>query len=112
MRTTNEIIIAVKDCEDVSEEELRLAIVAMSSIKYFVQSELQKLIDAIREKKPQAMLEMKAEFAWGTIERMFSAMKKAPDEWLGPGDTPGTPENKARMELGRKIFKKATGIDL
>lgn len=91
---------------------MRLALVSLSGISYFVQSELQKLIDAIRDKETQPRLEMKAEFAWGTIERMFTAIKTPIDKWLGPGDTPGTPENKARMAMGRNIFKAATGEDL
>ena len=112
MRTINEITIAVKDNDPVTEEEMRLCIVSMASIEYFFRSQLQDLIDAIRQKKPQKLLEMKAEFAWGTIEHMFAAGNKPPNKWLGPGDIPGTPENKARVAMAKNIFKKATGLDL
>lgn len=109
MRNTLEIIIAVKECESVTEEELKLALVAMSSIEYFVENELTELVEAILADKP---IKLKAQFAKGTLERMFFAKKKSPDEWLGPDNIPGTPEQKANLALGKKIFKNATGLDL
>lgn len=112
MRTTNEIIVAVKECQPVTEQELKYALISMSSIDYFHKKDLMDLIQAIREEKPIPFLKMKAEFAWGTVERMFSGIKKPVDEWLGPGNIPGSPEQQARLAMGKKIFKKATGIDL
>lgn len=112
MRTTLQIIIAVKECEPVTEEELKLALIALSNIEHFYNKAAQDLIDAIRAEKSMALLKMKAEFAWGTIESMFKAKKTPPDTWLGPDNTPGTPENKRQMEMGKKIFKAATGMDL
>ena len=112
MRTTLDIIIAVKDNEPATDEELRLALCALSGIEHFIRQDLTKLIQAIRDDKPTGYLKAKAEFAWGTIERMFTAKKKPPDQWLGPGGIPGTPENVERMKFGRKLFKAATGLDL
>ena len=112
MRTTLEIIIAVKESQPSTEEELRLALLAMNSIEHFLNNDLQKLIECIRQYRPMGSLKMQAEFAWGTIERMFNAEKMPPDEWLGPGNIPGTPQYERRLELGKAIFKQATGIDL
>jgi hypothetical protein len=112
MRTTLQIILAVKECEPVTEEELKLALCAMSGIEHFLNQSLKKLIQSIREGKPEARLKMQAEFEWRTIERMFKAIKTPPDEWLGPGNTPGTEENRERMAWAKKVFKKATGEDL
>jgi hypothetical protein len=110
MRTTLEIIIAVTECQPVTEDELKLALMAMSSIEHFLKQELLGLIEAIREGKPT--VKMRAEAAWGTVERMWNAAKKPPDEWLGPTNIPGNAEHSARLKRGKALFKKATGIDL
>lgn len=112
MRSTIEIICAVKDSEPVTEEELRLCVVVMASVDNFFKRDLKQLIDAIRADKPMGLLKMKAEFAWGTIERMFAAVKKPPTEWLSAADIPGTPENAERMAWAKAVFKKATGVEL
>lgn len=110
MRSTVEIIIAVKECQPVTEQELKLALLAQTGIEHFTRTALLDLIEAIREGKPT--VKMKAEFAWGTAERLWNAGKKPPDEWLGSDNIPGTPEYAARLEFGKALFKKATGVDL
>lgn len=110
MRTTVEIIIAVKECQPVTEDELKLALLAQSGIEHFTREALLDLIEAIRTDKPT--VKMKAEFAWGTADRMWNAGKKPPDEWLGPANIPGSPEYAERLAFGKALFKKATGIDL
>ena len=113
MRTTLEIAIAVKEAEDdITDEELRLCIAAMSGIEHFYRSALVDLVELIREGVPEAKLKMKAEFAWGTVERMFEAQKKPPAEWLGNANIPGTPEQRERLALGKRIFEKSTGRKL
>lgn len=110
MRTTVEIIIAVKECQPVTEDELKLALLAQSGIEHFIRTALLDLIEAIREDKPT--VKMKAEFAWGTVDRTWNAGKKPPDEWLGPDNIPGSAEYAARLKFNKALFKKATGIDL
>ena len=110
MRTTLQICIAVKEAEpDITDEELRLCIAAMSGIEHFYTQALVDLIEAIREGKPAGVLKMKAEFAWGTHERMFNAAKKPPAEWLGPGNIPGSPEQRERLAWAKRVYEKATG---
>jgi hypothetical protein len=112
-RSTLDIAIAVKEAdENVTDEELRLCIAAMSGIEHFYRSALIDLIELIRDGKPEAMLEMKAEFAWGTVERMFEAQKKPPADWLGPGNIPGTPEQRERLAWAKNVYEKATGEKL
>lgn len=113
MRTTLQICIAVKEAEpDITDEELRLCIAAMSGIEHFYRQALVDLIEAIREGKPAELLKMKAEFAWGTHERMFNAAKKQPAEWLGPGNIPGSPEQQERLAWAKRVYEKATGQKL
>ena len=112
MRSTLQIIIAVKESQPVTEEELRLALLALSGINHFVQHDLDGLIEAIEEGKPAPFLKMKAEFMKGTRERLFQGIKKDPREWLGPGNIPGNPEYDQRLKMAKNIFKQATGIDI
>lgn len=112
MRSTLQIIIAVKESQPVTEEELRLALLALSSINHFVQHDLDALIEAIEEGRAAPFLKMKAEFSKGNRERLFQGIKKDPQEWLGPGNIPGNPEYEARMKTAKNIFKRATGIEL
>lgn len=113
MRTTLEIQIAVKEAEpDITNEELRLCIEAQNGIEHFIRDELIKLIEAIREDKPAAFLKMKAEFAWGTVERMFKAAKIPPDKWLGPDNIPGSPVQRQRLAWAKRVYEKATGEKL
>lgn len=112
-RSTLEIAIAVREAdENISDDELRLCIAAMSSIEHFYRSNLIDLIEMIREGKPEKLLKMKAEFAWGTVERMFNAQKKPPAEWLGNGNIPGTPEQKERLAWAKNVYERATGEKL
>lgn len=109
MRSTLDIIIAVKESQSVTEEELRLALVVMSNAQHFVRRELQQLIDAAEKGKDLAF---RVHFAKETIESVFKAMKRDPAEWLGPANTPGTPEYERQMTMAKNVFKRATGIDL
>ncbi len=111
-KTTLQIAIAVQECQPLTEEEMRLAIQALSQINYFIGSELDKLIDAIEEQKSPQLVRMRVTFARDIRERMFQAAKKPPSEWLGPEYTPGTPEYKERLRIAKAIFKKATGQEI
>lgn len=112
-RTTNQIQIAVQEADpNITDEELRLCIEAQRNIEHFYKHALIDLIEAIRQGKPANLLKMKAEFAWGTVERMFEASKKPPSEWLGPENIPGTPEQQSRLKWAKGVFKKATGEEI
>jgi hypothetical protein len=113
IRTINQIQIAVQESDpNITDKELRLCIEAQRNIEHFYRQELIGLIEAIREGKPEKLLKMKAEFAWGTVERMFTASKKPPAEWLGPNNIPGSPEQQRRLGWAKKVYEKATGEKL
>jgi hypothetical protein len=112
-RSTCQIQVAVQEADpNISDEELRLCIEAQRNMEYFYQSELLGLIEAIRQGKPANILRMKAEFAWGTHERMFAAAQKPPAEWLGPDNIPGSLGQREKLAWAKKVFKKVTGEDL
>lgn len=104
MRSTLEIIIAVKECQPVTMEELRLALLAVCSMEHFIREDLKSLIDAVNEGKPSA--KMRAAFSKDTLERMFHARKKSPDEWLEPSNIPGNPEHDQRYKAGLALLDK------
>jgi hypothetical protein len=110
LRTTLEIIIAVKDRQPVTARELELALLAMSGIERFEMQALLGLIKAVRDSSPD--VKTTAELAWGTADRMWNAAKKPPDEWLGPGNIPGTPEQAERLRWGKAVYRAATGEEL
>lgn len=111
MRTINEIIIAVKDCEPATDEELRMCIAALSGIEYFSNKNLEDLTVAITESK-SLLIDLRVRESKHWLETRFAVFKKDPVKWLGPGNTPGHPEQVARMAMSKKIFKAATGEDL
>lgn len=113
MRTTNEIITAVKEGEPVTERELKLALVALSSIDTFRSRTLNDLIDAI-EKGSKPILDLKVAHAKDQRERLFTAAKTDPEVWLGPCGTPGTPEHTKSYNASKRImraFLKYQGLD-
>lgn len=111
MRTINEIQIAVQHAEpDITDEELRLCVESLRTIIHFYSTSLLDLIAAVEQGKPSVKL--KASFAMETVDRMFAAQKRTPREWLGEDNIPGSDTYNRRLELGRKIFKAATGKDL
>lgn len=68
---------------------------------------------AVKEAEPNISdEELRLCVEWGTVERMFAAQKKTPQEWLGPGNIPGSPEQRQRLAWGKKVYEKATGEKL
>lgn len=113
MKTILDIVIAVSECDpSLTDEELRLCVASQSAIQHFYRQALIDLIQLIREGQSESLLKMKAELAWGTVDRMFSAQKKQPREWLGPNNIPGSPEQRRRLEWSKRLYKKVTGESL
>lgn len=110
MRSTIEIIVAVQNSQPVTDDELRLALLALSGIDHFIRRALDDIIEAADE-RPRT-LGLRIAYAKGTRERMFKALKIDPSAWLGPGFTPGTPEYAERQRVARNIYKQATGEEL
>lgn len=110
MRTTNQIMIAVQECEPCTEHELRLCIMSLKARLYFAEKAADDMAEAIDG--GQANARLRAGFWKNEAEARFKAMKMPVDEYLGPGNTPGTPEHAERLRIGKALFKKATGLEL
>ncbi len=111
MRTTNEIIIAVKESQPVTAEELRMALLALNGIEHFTRQDLDRLIEAV-DTGDFRQVKLRAVFAKSNRERMFQAVKTDPVKWLGPANIPGNPEYEQRMQWAKNLFEKATGEKL
>jgi len=111
-RSTLQIIIANKEGEEVSKEELSLALEALSNISHFYEMSLNALIDVIEKSNANGLIKLRCGMEKGTRERLFQAKKKPPAEWLGPDNLPRSPALLKRIVIGKKIFKAATGEDL
>jgi hypothetical protein len=109
MRSTNEIIIAVSECYACTDEELRLCIMSLKARLHFAEKAADDMANAIES---GVNPKLRAGFWKNDAESRFRSMKMPVDKYLGPGNTPGTPEHTRRMNLGKAIFKKATGLDL
>ena len=109
MRSTLEIIIAVKESKPVEVEELRLALLALNSIDHFRSNSLNDLIEAIEENAKS--IKLKANFAKDMRERMFQAIKTDPAKWLGPTGIPGNKEHDDFYRLAKDIAKKAIAVE-
>ena len=99
MRTIIEIINAVKDCEPVTKEELKLAFL---SIHYWSHATWLMLSNIAKEDKlPWIQLN-----ANNSVNSYTKMMKAQLDRYLSPILLPGTKENKEVVELTKKVDRK------
>lgn len=111
MRSTNEIRIAVSECEPCTDTELRLCIAAMGGQLHFAINASDRMSEAIEsDNKVQRLC--RAGFWRDGAERRFQSNKMPVDKYLGPGNIPGSPEQVERLKVGKAIVKKATGMEL
>jgi hypothetical protein len=106
MRSTAEIVCAVKECRPVTEEELRMALLVLNSTEYFLKRNLEKLLEAVEGKKPLILSLRTAEAKRWVQETLFTAHKADPAVWLGPSGTPGNPEHDQFHQLGLRMVER------
>jgi hypothetical protein len=111
VRSTLDVIIAVKESQLATEEELRMCIVAMAAFAYFTDTQLDDLIGDFHHANPHVRaIRLSEAKEWQ--ETKFNAQKKPMIEWIGEHNMPGHPEYEERMKLFKKIAKDATGLEL
>ena len=109
MRSTLKIIVAVKDQEPVTEEELKMALLVMSAVNYFANNKIEALVRSIERNKMREYAVAEAK-KWRESE--FEMLKNDPLICLGRSGIPGTPENNEQMRMSRQIYKAVTGEEL
>ena len=108
MRSTANIIGAIKDCEPVEYEELRLAVLVLDSLLTFKQKHLIRLLKGgygaeLTEKMeyPDAHKDL------GISKTEWNALRMDPEKYLGKSHIPGTPEFESHYKISKKILEKA-----
>ena len=113
MRSTNEIIIALKECEHVEYEELRMACLVLDSLLFFSHNNIERLLKGGIAAEITKELEFPDAYAdLGISKTEYDAMKKDPVEWLGVDNIPGTIGYLERYKISKAIFNKVVNDDV
>lgn len=109
-RSQLELAIAVKDGGLVSEQDLRLALLASESMLWFVDHQLRELAEAVVDDAGPGGRIRRSSFyaaeALNLLHRIFNARKAPPAQWLGPDNTPGAPGYEARYAGAKRLLHK------
>ena len=106
MRSTSEIIAAIKDSEPVDYEELRMACLVLDSLLFFAHGNLRRLLagglgaELTKMDFPDAYAEL------GISKQEYEAWGKDPVEYLGKEHIPGTQEYDQHYRISKKIFER------
>ena len=106
MRSTNDILIDVKDNKDVSKEELKMALLVLDSINFFNHNHLKRLLkgglgaELTKKEFPDACADL------GISKLEFEGLKKDPYEFLGSDHVPGTKEWEVIHKAATNVFNK------
>ena len=107
MRSTNDIIIAVKESEPVTKEELKMACLVLSNLLYFHHQTIRRLVKGGAAAELEKKLNLPDAYGdLGMPEYYHQAMLADPIKYLGPGHIPGTPEYEAGYGMSKKVFDK------
>ncbi len=102
MRTVGAIVESVQEQQPATEEELRLALLAV-----FYHAQMACSSDYAG--KPAVIAERRAK---DNFERHFRLLRTEPDKYLGPRWTPGSPENAEGRAASKRVlaaFVKSRG---
>lgn len=111
MRSTAAIICAVKERQDVTVEELRLALLVLNSTEYFLKGKLLRLIDAANKGKDFLIELARGDADTVVRETLFNLHKADPEVCLGPDNLPGSPIHDARYAAGLRLIDKLLAKD-
>jgi|GEM_PF-3544846 hypothetical protein len=107
------IVADAKDGKIPSHEECFWTMLALSSMLHFSRRTLESIAEKLDdEKKLQLTCKIHLRSLDSVHDERFKWMKAIPQEWLGAMGNPFSEENKVFRDMGYKIIKNATGIDL
>ena len=100
MRSTLDILIAVKDRQPVEPEELRLALLVMDFCCHQAEHRMRTMAEKIEAgtKSNSIVAGLQAQFSKQTIESNWTARRADPEVFLGPTNIPGNPEHDTRYD--------------
>jgi hypothetical protein len=107
------IVADAKDGKIPSHEECYWTMLALSSMLHFSRRNLESIAESMDTGKN---LEMTCKIYLGSADKVqeerFKWMRTPPKKWLGESGNPFSEENKKWRDMGRKIIKNATGLDV
>ncbi len=112
IRSTNQIMIAVSECEPCTDDELRMCISAIGAMLRFAKRAADDMSEGIESGGAGVKHKVCARHWKNNADGRFKSIKMPVDEYLGPHHTPGSPEQVECLRLGKAIVKQGTGIDL
>lgn len=112
MRSTNELMVAVSECDACTDEELRCCVSALSAMLHFAKRAADDMSEGIEGGGTSIKHKVSAKLWRQNAEGRFNSIKMPVDTYLGPGNMPGSPEQAERLRIGKAIVKKVTGMTL
>lgn len=101
MRSYLDIIIDLRDGLKPNYEEVRLACLMADDLLFFAEQDVKRLIGYGTDRERD---DLQARFAKKSLESRFYAKKNSPEKWLG-NHHPDHPDQKASMEMSKKIYE-------
>lgn len=105
MRTLAEIIDGAKDGNKPTHDECYFAMLALDALSDFTTRDLRNVGFHTRSAKLIGFRRLADE----DHRRWHRALNTPPDKYLGPNNTPGTPEQKAGRRMAKKVMKRVLG---
>lgn len=101
MRSYLDIIIDLKDGKKPDYEEVRLACLMANAMLWFADEDIKRLTGYCTDNEKTDLI---SKLIISSYESRFYARKKSPEEYLG-NHHPDNPQQKASMEMSKKIFE-------
>lgn len=101
MRSYLDIIIDLKDGLKPDYEEVRLACLMANDLLFFAERDTERLLGYGTDKERN---DLQATLTKKSYESRFYAKKNSPEKWLG-SHHPDHPDQKASMEMSKKIYE-------
>jgi len=106
MRSTVDIVCAVKEQTPVTEEELKMALLVMCTTEHFLKRKMEKLLEAVGSGNKFGV-KLWADAATRFMrETLFRMHKSDPLECLGPSGIPGNPQHDRMYKAGCALIDK------
>lgn len=105
-KNLREVIEAVKSNEDLTEEELRMAVLCLDSLMEFDFRSMMNLYKAEKDNKKPFMVYSAVWQFNERFERLKRVMNQIPKTWVGENNMPDNHEYQKRRAISKKIVEK------
>ena len=99
MKTLYEIYDDIRNCKEVNNEELKLAVLMYRDLLWFANHDIEQIF---RECGENPTIKMRYH---QNVERYRKALKQQPEIWLGADSIPGTNDYNEKQEFCESLLK-------